>query len=73
MTVVLSVRDLSVDYGQLRAVSGVTFEIRFDFVEHRLVIGTNLGGVESFALVDGLSVAEFDASLHASSVRASTK
>jgi branched-chain amino acid transport system ATP-binding protein len=28
MTAVLSVRDLSVDYGQLRALSGISFEIR---------------------------------------------
>ena len=44
--------------------SGVSFEIDFDFVDHRLVIATNGGAVESFELVDGLSVAEFDRQLH---------
>ena len=44
---------------------GVSFEIDFDFIEHRLVIATNDGAVESFELVDGLSVAEFDEQLHA--------
>ena len=43
----------------------VSFEIDFDFVEHRLVIATNDGAVESFELVDGLSVAVFDEQLHA--------
>ena len=41
------------------------FEIDFDFVDHRLVVTTNHGAVESFELVDGLSVAEFDEKLHA--------
>lgn len=45
--------------------NGVTFQIDFDFVAHRLVVSTNTGAVESFELVDGLSVAEFDANLHA--------
>src|SRR5262245_13529978 len=40
--------------------SGVSFEIVFDFVDHRLVVATNRGDVESFELRDGLSVAEFD-------------
>jgi hypothetical protein len=43
----------------------VTFEITFDFVDHRLVVETNRGRVESFALVDGLSVSAFDEQLHA--------
>ncbi len=43
---------------------GVAFEIDFDFVDHRLVVATNRGEVESFELVDGLSVAEFDEKLH---------
>jgi Family of unknown function (DUF5996) len=43
---------------------GVTFQIDFDFVDHRLVVRTNRGGVESFPLVDGLSVAAFDEELH---------
>ena len=36
------------------------FEIRFDFAAHRLVVETPRAE-ESFALVDGLSVAAFDA------------
>jgi hypothetical protein len=43
----------------------VTFQIDFDFVDHRLVVRTNQGEVEWFALVDGLSVAAFDETLHA--------
>jgi branched-chain amino acid transport system ATP-binding protein len=42
MTVVLSVRDLSVDYGQLRALSGVTFELQRG--ETLAVIGANGAG-----------------------------
>ena len=42
-----------------------TFQIDFDFVDHRLVVKTNRGARESFPLVDGLSVAEFDEKLHA--------
>lgn len=45
--------------------NGVSFQIRFDFIDHRLVVETNGGEVESFALADGLSVAEFDERLHA--------
>jgi hypothetical protein len=41
------------------------FEIRFDFVDHRLVVRTSRGESESFALTDGLSVAGFDEQLHA--------
>lgn len=43
----------------------VSFEVRFDFIEHRLVVSTNRGTVRSFELVDGLSVAQFDEKLHA--------
>src|SRR5437016_5101542 len=50
---------------RMRAPRGVSFEIRFDFVDHRLVVETSDGAVESFELVDGLSVAEFDQRLHA--------
>jgi hypothetical protein len=50
---------------RLRAPDHSGFGIRFDFVEHRLVIETSRGDVESFALVDGLSVAAFDEQLHA--------
>jgi hypothetical protein len=44
---------------------GVSFEIDFDLIDHCLVIATSGGAVESFELVDGLSVAEFDQKLHA--------
>jgi hypothetical protein len=50
---------------RMHANGGVSFEIDFDFIDHRLVIATNGGASESFALVDGLSVAEFDEQLHA--------
>ena len=50
---------------RLHSPNGVTFQIDFDFVDHRLVVRTNRGAVESFALVDGLSVAGFDDELHA--------
>jgi len=50
---------------RLHASDGLTFEIVFDFVDHRLVIATNSGVVDSFELADGLSVAEFDEKLHA--------
>jgi hypothetical protein len=49
---------------RLHSQDGVTFQIDFDFVDHRLVVSTNGGAVESFELVDGLSVAEFDEKLH---------
>lgn len=54
---------------RLHAKNGITFEIVFDFVEHRLTIETNGGAAESFELVDGLSVAEFDEQLHAALAR----
>ena len=50
---------------RMHAPNGVTFEIDFDFVDHRLVVRTSDGAVESFALADGLSVAEFDEKVHA--------
>jgi Family of unknown function (DUF5996) len=50
---------------RLRAANWVTFEIAFDFVDHRLVVSTNRGAVESFPLEDGLSVSDFDEHLHA--------
>ena len=43
----------------LHASDGTPFEIRFDFATHRLVVETGRAE-ESFALVDGLSVATFD-------------
>lgn len=50
---------------RLHAPAGVRFAIDFDFVDHRLVVRTSDGAVESFALADGISVAEFDEKLHA--------
>ncbi len=50
---------------RMRSSSGVAFQIDFDFVDHRLVVRTSGGSVESFALVDRLSVAAFDEALHA--------
>jgi hypothetical protein len=50
---------------RMHASSGVAFQIDFDFVDHRLVVSTDRGAVESFALSDGLSVAAFDEKLHA--------
>ena len=50
---------------RMRAASDVTFQIDFDFVEHELRVQTGAGVAESFALYDGLSVAEFDQRLHA--------
>jgi hypothetical protein len=47
----------------LHSSGGTAFEIRFDFVDDRLVVETS-GAVESFALAEGLTVAEFDAQLH---------
>ena len=49
---------------RMHSPDGVTFQIDFDFVDHRLVVRTNRGAVESFALVEGLSVAAFDDALH---------
>src|SRR5579859_1721094 len=42
-----------------------TFEIAFDLVNHKLVVRTMDGRTLTFQLRDGLSVAEFDARLHA--------
>jgi hypothetical protein len=50
---------------RMHAGNGISFEIAFDFVDHRVVTRTSLGGVDSFELVDGLSVARFDEQLHA--------
>ena len=63
VTLYVDVRGLTTR--RMHARGGVAFEIDFDFVEHRLVVATNRGEVESFELVDGLSVAEFDEKLHA--------
>jgi Family of unknown function (DUF5996) len=50
---------------RMHSPQGIAFQIDFDFVEHRLVVGTTRGAVESFELVDGLTVAAFDENLHA--------
>ena len=63
VTLYVDVRGLTTR--RMHSKDGVTFEIRFDFVDHRLVVATNGGAVESFDLVEGLSVAEFDTRLHA--------
>jgi len=49
---------------RMHAQDGTVFQVRFDFIDHRLVVETNQGAVESFPLVDGLSVSEFDRQLH---------
>jgi hypothetical protein len=46
-----------------------TFELRFDFVEHALVMDLSDGTSERIALGDGVPVAEFDAALHAALAR----
>jgi hypothetical protein len=61
VTLYLDVRGLTTR--RLHA-AGTTFQIDFDFVDHRLVVRTAGGEAESFDLVDGLSVADFDAKLH---------
>jgi hypothetical protein len=47
----------------LHSPDGAGFEIRFDFVDHRLVVETS-GTAESFELVDGLTVSGFDERVH---------
>ena len=65
-TLFVDVRGLTT--GPIPTPTGGTFRIDFDFVEHRLVVGTSGGAVESFPL-EGLSVAEFDQRLHATLAR----
>ena len=43
---------------------GTSFDLSFDFIDHRLILRTDTGAVSSFALRDGLAVAAFDADLH---------
>jgi hypothetical protein len=45
--------------GPLPSHGNRSVELLFDFVDHRLVVASSDGRVESFALHDGLSVAEF--------------
>lgn len=42
----------------------LTFQMAFDFIDHRLIVDTNHGRREKIDLYDGLSVAEFDHALH---------
>jgi len=63
VTLYVDVRGLTTR--RLHTANGVTFELRFDFVDHRLVAETSAGARDSFELVDGLSVAAFDERLHA--------
>ena len=44
---------------------GITFQVDFDFVDHRLRVLSADGEESSFELRDGLSVADFDRELHA--------
>ena len=62
VTLYVDVRGLTTR--RLHGANGVTFEIDLDFVDHRLVVRTGSGALESFPLQDGLSVAEFDQQLH---------
>jgi hypothetical protein len=48
---------------RLHSADGIPFQIRFDFVDHRLMVETH-ETAESFELHDGLSVGEFDERLH---------
>jgi hypothetical protein len=50
---------------RVHARNGVSFAIDFDFLDHQLVVRTDEGAVDALSLHDGLSVSEFDASLHA--------
>jgi hypothetical protein len=61
VTFAVGVRGLTT---RLMHAHGRTFQIDFDFVDDRLVLRTGDGDVDSFALEDGLSVAQFDVKLH---------
>jgi hypothetical protein len=54
---------------RLHAADGTSFEIDFDLLEHQLLIQTDRGAAEMLPLHDGLSVAEFDESVHATLTR----
>jgi hypothetical protein len=49
---------------RLHAENGASFQLDLDFLDHRLLLRTSDGAADSFALADGLSVAEFDRMLH---------
>src|SRR4051812_31039691 len=50
---------------RMHARNDVSFQIDFDFIDHALVVKTDQGQTRSLPLIDGLSVAQFDSSLHA--------
>ena len=50
---------------RMHSPGGVTFQIDFDFIDHRLLVRTDAGAIETLDLHDGLSVASFDEELHA--------
>ena len=45
--------------------SGTTFEITIDFIDHAVIVRTADGRTKAFELGSGLSVADFDARVHA--------
>jgi hypothetical protein len=45
-------------------VGGTSFDLAFDFLDHRLVLRTDSGSISSFPLENGLTVAAFDDGLH---------
>jgi hypothetical protein len=49
--------------GPMLAPGASLVQIDFDFIDHRFLVRTDEGAVESFDLVDGLSVAAFDEKL----------
>jgi hypothetical protein len=57
VTFAVDVRGLAT--GRMHA-GDVSFDLAFDFLEHKLVARTDRGAVESFPLYDGLSVAAFN-------------
>jgi hypothetical protein len=57
VTLYLDARGLTT--GPMQAPAGPVFQFDFDFVDHRFVVRTGDGAAQSFALVDGLSVAAF--------------
>ena len=60
----IRVRELTKAYGTVPAVAGVSFEVLFDLRDHMLRARAADGRELSFALHDGLSVAEFYRRLH---------
>jgi hypothetical protein len=60
--VTLAVDARGLTSGRMHA-EGTSFDVAFDLVDHALVARTDRGGVDSFPLRDGLSVAAFNAQL----------